>query len=114
MPPTLDYHRPTRTPPAVPWYRTNVFTTALAALFILAANLYILHIADTGWGSWLWAFFLAPLGNAVIAGVSLAFTPLVHRLTGASAAAQVRVTLYGCFAASILDAIVIFALAHGC
>jgi hypothetical protein len=114
MPPTLDYHRPTRTRPAVRWYRTNVFTTALTALFILAANLYMVGDGNKGWGFWAWAFFLAPLGNAVIAAVSLAFVPLVRHLTGASAAAHVRVTLYGCFAASILDALFILAHAHGC
>jgi len=116
MPSTLDYHRPARnrTRPDVPWYRTNIFTTLLTAAVILGVNLYLVGNGNKGWGFWLAAFLLMPLANAALALVCLAFTPLVRRLTGASAAAHVYVTLYGCGAATILDAVIILIRSHAC
>lgn len=114
MPAILDYHRPSRPPTYVRWYRTNIFTTLLTAAVILGVNLYLVGNGNKGWGFWLAAFFLMPIANAVLALISLAFTPVIRRLTGASAAAHVYVTLYGCGGAIVVDAIVILIRSHGC
>lgn len=111
---TLDYQRPIREKPALPWYKTDLAAAGVTAGVILAANGWLVWNADKSWGFWLWVFFLCPAANGVLAAVLLACSPIVRSVSGMSASLHVWVTLIGCGAAVVVDAAVIFAQIHGC
>jgi hypothetical protein len=111
---TLDYQRPIRDEPALPWYKTDLATAAVTAGMILAANGWLVWNADKSWGFWLWVFVFIPVANGVLAAVLLACSPIVRIVSGVSASLHVWVTLIGCGAAIFVDAAIIFAQLHGC
>jgi hypothetical protein len=111
---TLDYQRPIREKPALPWYKTDLATAAVTVGIVLAANGWLVWSADKSWGFWLWVLVFIPVANGVLAGVLLACSPIVRIVSGVSASLHVWVTLVGCGAAIFVDAAIIFAQLHGC
>src|SRR5436190_22326336 len=111
---TLDYQRPIREEPALPWYKTDLATAAATAGIILAGNGWLVWHADKSWGFWLWVFVYIPAANGVMAAVLLLCSPIVRRVSGMSATLHVWVTLIGCGAAVFVDAAIILAQFHGC
>lgn len=111
---TLDYRRPIREEPALPWYQSDLAAAAVTAALILAANAWLVYVADKSWGFWVWIFILIPIANGLLASVLLACSPLVRIVSGMSASLHIWVTLIGCGAAVFVDAALIFAQLHGC
>ena len=100
---TLDYRRPIREEPALPWYKTDLATAAVTVAIILAANGWLVWNADKSSGFWLWVFVFILGANGVLAAVLLACSPIVRMVSGVSASLHVWVTLIGCAAAEQLQ-----------
>jgi hypothetical protein len=111
---TLDYRRPVREEPALPWYKTDLAASGVTTGIILAADGWLVWNADKSWGFWLWVFVFIPVANGVLALVLLACSPIVRKVSGVSAWLHVWVTLIGCASAIFVDAAIIFAQLHGC
>ena len=111
---TLDYRRPTREKPSLPWYKTDLVTAGVTVAIILAANGWLVWNADKSWSFWPWGFVFIPIANGLLAAALFVCSSIVRMVSGVSASLHVWVTLIGCAGAVFVDAAVIFAQLHGC
>src|SRR2546423_2025175 len=91
MPPTLlNYPRPLHHARALSLLRTDVLLAVITAAFMICVNVWLQRTTDR----FMYMFAFA-IGNALLALVCLAFTPLVQRVSGTSGWLHVSISLGG-------------------
>src|SRR5690554_5742913 len=105
----LDYRRPIRVTPGLPWYRSDLVAACGMVGIILLVNGFMLDMADRDLYL-LWIIFYIPLVNGALASVLLFCSPIFRAISGMSASLHVWVTLIGCAAAIVIDIAIFFAI----